>query len=185
MHQNQMIATPGVDYEQWENASGAMIVLRKMDTLGRITEEKVAGGRNVQITPGERRYNQEQCASEDLDVFKNGLMRPVRLLDSEEDSAVLQANVNAMSESTMRALFNTPIRAFSAKVREVSNPIALQRFLELAQDDAVEATVKQVEVLKGRLNEIRPPIGEVSVSGGVASTKAPPTEGAIRGVTPR
>ena len=185
MNQNTLIGVPSTEYELWENASQSIIVLRKSDSLGRMTEEKVPGGRNVQITPGERRHNQEQCASVALDVFSNGMMRPVRLIDAETDSAELQANVNAMSDTAMRDLFKTPLRAFTTKVNEIGNPIALQHLLSLAQEESVEATVKKVEAITARLNEVRPPLGDVSITNGAVSTQAPRTEGSLRAITPR
>jgi hypothetical protein len=178
MNNERLVATPSIDYELWENASQATIVVRKVDTLGRISEERVIGGRRVQLTPKERRHNQEQAASDSLDVFTNGIMRPVRLLDDEEDTEVLQSNVNAMSEDAMRDLYKLPIRAFVNRVTEVSNPIALQRILELGSD--VDATVKQVEAVKAHLDQVRPPLDEVSIVGGSAVGSAPP-----RAVSPR
>lgn len=182
---NQTTLTGTSDYELWENASQSIIVLKKVDTLGRVTEEKVVGGRNVQLTPGERRHNQELCATVAQDVFSNGTMRPVRLVDDEPDSAELQANVNAMSDVAMRTLFKAPLRAFTTKVNEISNPIALQHLLTLAQEEAIEATVKKVEAITARLDVVRPPLGDVSITNGAVSTQAPRTEGSLRAITPK
>lgn len=183
MNQNPLIGVS--DYELWENASQAIIVLKKVDNLGRVTEEKVVGGRNVQLTPGERRHNQELCATVAQDVFSNGTMRPVRLIDDEPDSIELKANVNAMSDDEMRRLFAVPLRAFTTRVNEISNPIALQHLLSLAQEESIEATVKKVEAITARLDVVRPPLGDVSITKGAVSTQAPRTEGSLRAITPK
>lgn len=171
----------GVDHEIWENSSRATLMLKKIDTLGRVSDERLLPGRNAHLTPQERRYNQELAATPEMDFFQNGYLRPVKLLEDQEDTEVLQANVNAMSEAQLRELFTERIRAFSAKIAEVSNPIILERLLELAS--STDATVKQVEVVKQRLEELRPSHPEVTLAGGVAATAAA-HEGAIRAVTP-
>jgi hypothetical protein len=177
-----LTGTPMVEYEQWENASQGLVVLRKLDSLGQITEERVPGGRKVQITPQERRHNQEQAATEALDVFTNGTLRPVRLIDKEEDTEFLQSNVNAMSEDSMRDLYRGPLREFKTRVDAISNPIALQRLLEIASDESVDATIRQVETVKARLEKVRPSPTETNPS---LAAQSPRGEGTLHAVTPR
>lgn len=172
----------GVDHEIWENSSRATLMLKKIDTLGHVSDEKLLPGRNTHLTPQERRYNQELAATPEYDFFQNGYLRPVKLIEDQEDTPVLQANLNAMSETQMRELFGERIRAFTAKLAEISNPIVLERLLEIAGD--TEATVRQVEVVRNRLEELRPSRNEVQLAGGAAPTAGPQREGAIRAVTP-
>lgn len=176
-------ALTGAEHEIWENASLGIVVLKKLDTLGKPTEERLIGGRSVHITPLERRYNQELAIDDSLDVFKNGTLRAVRLIDQEEDSAVLMANVNAMSETDMASTFTLGIRAFTAKVAEIKNPIMLRRMLVLAGE--IDATIKQVEAIQKRLDDLSPEARNTQLIGGSLGTQAPRTEGALRAVTPR
>jgi len=173
----------GVDHEIWENSSRATLMLKKIDTLGHVSDEKLLPGRNTHLSPQERRYNQELAATPEMDFFQNGYLRPVKLIEDDADTEVLQANLNAMSEKQMRELFAERIRAFTAKLEEVSNPIVLERLLDLAGE--ADATVRQVEVVKARLEQLRPSTHEVQLAGGVAPTVGPQREGAIRAVTPR
>lgn len=179
MHPEPIIAD---DLEVWENRAAGLIYVKKYSELGRLVDVCVAGGRKVQLTPKERRINQEMCASDDLDVFQNGMLAPVRLIDSEADTGVLQNNSNAMSETAMKALFKSQIKTFTTKVNEISNPIALQRLLEVASE--VDATMRQVGVIRERLIAMSPQVEEATIMGGAIGTQAPPSE-KTRGVTPR
>lgn len=120
--------------------------------------------------------NQEVAAHDSLDVFANGMLVPVRLIDSEEDTAKLQANVNAMSETAMKALFKSQKPAFQAKVDEISNVTTLRRLLEVASE--VDASIRQAEYIQHRIDDLGPNVTEVTagtqiVGGTGLGTKAP------------
>ena len=51
--------------------------------------------------------------------------------------------------------------------------------------DSIDATVKKVEAIQGRLDEVRPPFGDVSITNGAVGTQAPHTEGSLRAITPK
>ena len=172
------------ELEMWENASNSQIFIQKFNTQGQIVHELVSGRRRVHISPAERRMNQEVAADDELDMFKNGTLVPVRLVDAEADTPELQANVNAMSDTAMKAMFRSQIKTFTAKVNEIGNPIALRRLLEIANE--LDASIKQVEVINARLSQLSPDVTETSImSGGAAATRAPASDRAPRGVTPK
>jgi hypothetical protein len=155
-------ATPD-EFELWQSAIPGSIVIRKFNQQGILSEENVPAGRKIQLTPKERRINQELCASDDLDVFQNGMLTPVRLLDSEPETETLKANSNAMSETHMRALFKSQLPTFTKKINEVSNVITLRRLLEVAEE--VDASLRQVKVINERIAEMSPNVGESSTVG--------------------
>jgi hypothetical protein len=157
VHPQPLIAAPA-ETEAWRNSTAATVVLKKFNQLGQLDEERVIGGRSVVLTPHERRINQEMAASESLDVFKNGMLSPVRLLDSEEDTEEIKANANAMSEPAMKALFKSQIKTFKAKVEEISNPNTLNRLLEIANE--VDASIRQADTIKERLAEVTPKVAQ-------------------------
>jgi hypothetical protein len=155
-----------------------------------IVREQITAKRKVMLTPEERRLNQEVAATDDLDFFQNGMLVPVRLLDSEQDTQKLQANVNAMSETAMKAMFNSQRPAFQAKLQEISNVTTLRRLLEVASD--VDATIRQVEAIQTRIENLTPAVVEVGstqIVGTGLGTKAPespsPRSVTGRAVTPR
>lgn len=172
------------ELETWENASMSQLFIQKFNSKGDIIHEMIGGRRKVHVSPVERRMNQEIAASNDLDMFANGTLVPVHLIDSEEDSEVLQANVNAMSETAMKAVFRSQIKTFTAKIDEIANPIALRRLMEIAKE--IDASIRQVEVIQARLAELSPDITETTImgSGSSVGTRAPDTERS-RAVTPK
>jgi hypothetical protein len=181
------------ELEVWRNAARGLAVIKKFGVMGQIIEEQVQGGKTVHLTPKERRLNQEKAADDSLDVFKNGMLVPVHLIDSEEDTEELQANTNAMSESAMKALFRSQMPTFKAKIAEISNPTSLQRLVEVCGE--VDGSVRQLETIQARLAEVSPQVTEVlgaqSIGGAGIGTQAPRglegPEGARKrpGVTPK
>jgi hypothetical protein len=178
MHPQPMIDE---DFETWENRAAGLVYLWKFNELGQLVHQGVPGGGKVQITPKERRINQEKVASADLDVFQNGMLAPLRLVDSDEDTKTLQANSNAMSETAMKALFRSQVATFTKKINEISNPITLSRLIEVASE--VDATIRQERIIRDRLAEVTPTVDGSQRVGSqhyAAAGDAP-----MRGVTPR
>lgn len=142
-------------YETWKNVTAGTVVLRKIDRNGELIHEVITGGRTFHVTPTERRLNQEQCASDELDSFQNGILTPLRLIEAAEDVEAIRDNPNHMSEDDMADLFKSKgLKAFQDKVESVTNPIALTRMVEIAKAEEVNATVRQVQILEARLADI-------------------------------
>lgn len=147
----------GEGMESWQNTSKGRVLIRRFDARrGMLGSELVAGGRTFHITPEDRRINQEMAATAELDIFTNGLLHPVRLIESEEDAKELAANPNLMSETEMKAMFGLHHKQFPKRLGELTNVNALTRLLELALDEDSKATHKQVELIKERLRVIDP-----------------------------
>lgn len=158
-------STARAHQETWRNSTAGTVFLIRLDHRGEQTiNEQVASGRVIHLTPEERRINMEKAASENQDMFRNGTLTPVRLIDTEDDARELAANPNAMTETDMRALFKTP-RTFAAKITGITNLTSLERLLALAYDE--DATIKTVEHIKSRIakvselsrSPIAPPVG--------------------------
>lgn len=161
-------------YETWKNVTAGTVVLKKIDRNGDLIHEVITGGRTVHVTPTERRLNQEQCATDELDFFQNGIMTPVRLIEGAEDVEKIRGNPNHMSEDDMGDLFRAKgLKAFQEKVDAVTNPITLNRMVEIAKAQEVNATVRQVQILEARIEEIAPvgvEVNEVETISGPALT---------------
>lgn len=163
--------------ETWENSTPGRVVVRKFDARGTLGHELVGSKRKIAITPQERKINQEMAASEDLDVFKNGTMQPVRLIEGNEETQEIASNPNHVSESDIRAMVKGHHKTLEKRLTEIRNPSALQRLLEVARDE--DASVSTVEKIKARLQEVSPslyeevtPVGGPSGPGPVGVTKA-------------
>ena len=180
--------------ETWKNDSAGLAVLKRLDHRGDLTkDELIPAGKVFHITTQERRINQEMTATEDLDMFKNGMLRPFRLLDGTEDAAEIASNPNLMSESDMAALLKTHHKTFVARLQEIHNPITLNRLREVAV--AADSSVSRVEAINTRMKEVAPNLfvesdSSVAPAGGYAGgmTDKPGTErrdGHTNAVTPR
>ena len=143
------MATP--ELETWKNDTAARIWVKKVDRHGELEDVQVPPGKVLHLTPDERRINHEIAVEEKFDMFKNGSLTPVRLIEGTEDAAEIASNPNLMSETDMRDLFKQNWRTFDAKVQEITNPIALDRLREIASEE--DATVRQMEVITNRLAE--------------------------------
>lgn len=156
-------------YETWKNVTAGTVVLRKIDRNGELIHEVITGGRTIHVTPTERRLNQEQCATDELDFFQNGILTPVRLIEGAEDVEKIRGNPNHMSEDDMAELFKAKgLKAFQEKVESVSNPITLNRMVEIAKAEEVNATMRQVQILEARLadvTEVEVAVNEVETVG--------------------
>ncbi len=156
------------ELETWKNATRGSIVLKRFSESGHLIEVMLHGGRQVQLTPRERRINAEAAASTKLNPFANGRMQPVRLIETEADTAEIAANPNIMGETAIVDMFKErELRKFVAKVEGVDNTLLLGRMLEVAKSDAVNASVKQLAAIENRitaLQEAEAPVDEVASS---------------------
>lgn len=167
--------------ERWENATKGRVVVRKFDARGNLGHEMVNPGRAVNLTPQERITNQELAANEELDVFKNGTMQPLRLLDGSEDAQEIASNPNHLSDSDVKSLVKGHHKTLEKRLSEITNPAALQRLLEVAKSE--DSSISTVQKIQDRLTEVAPSLVSEVVpvpSGGM--TDAPVT---IKPVTPK
>jgi hypothetical protein len=142
------------ELETWKNVTRATLVIKKQNQRGELADEIVGGDKVLHISPTDRRINQELAANEDLDMFTNGLLSPVRLIENEEDTAELASNPNSMSEGDMEDLFKAHHKTFEAKVGQVKNEQTLRRMLEVAR--RIDAKSSQIDKINARLDEVTP-----------------------------
>jgi hypothetical protein len=142
--------------ETWRNETRGRVGVVRFDRRGELTHELIRGGGTVYLTPDERALNQDRAATEQLDVFKNGTMVPVKLLDSSENAAEILANPNLKSEQDLRDLFKLQWKKFEVEVGKISNETTLNRLKDIAREG--DATIKQVSVIEARLAEVNPSV---------------------------
>lgn len=142
--------------ETWKNATDGYIVLAKIDRRGDVGHEIVPSGKTVAISVDERLMNQDSAANEDLNIFRNGMMVPVRLLEGTEDKAEIESNPNLKSEEDLRKMFGLQWKKFEIEVGEINNVTTLNRLKSIAQEG--DATVRQVNVIEARIAEVDPSV---------------------------
>lgn len=167
------------DLETWKNSTKGRVVVQRLSALGERRHDMIGAGRMFHLTPRERRVNQELAANSDMDVFMNGTLQPVRLIEDDPDSQAVTGNPNHLNESEAEALFKTQYKVFATRLASISNPSALEYLLSLTQREEIHATVRQVERITARLSEVNPD------TMGSASENGRPSEVAGRAVTPR
>lgn len=138
--------------EVWQSQAPGRIVVKKRGEYGVEVEEMVHGvGRKLHITDADRRMNQERAASDTLDVFQNGMLAPLSVGSKAEEFA---ANPNLLTEDDMIALVGAHPKTFEKKLAGITNPLVVERILEIAKDQDV--TVKREAAIKAHLEEIIP-----------------------------
>jgi hypothetical protein len=161
------IIEPDLDeIETWKNVTRGRVVLWRLGALGQKRSEMIGADKLFHITPRERRMNQEAAANEDLDVFLNGTLQPVRLIETSDDFKQLTANPNLLGDDEqVSRLFRAGPDVFAARLAEIKNPSALERLLQLANQDETGATVAQLRMIQARLDQVQPPINSVHMGG--------------------
>jgi hypothetical protein len=173
------------DFESWQNATRGRVVITKLDARGQKRHDMVGPGKIFHVTPRERRMNQELAANEDQDVFMNGTLQPVRLLEGTEDAKEIAASPNHISETDVKGLFKAHHKTFEKRVAEITNPATLERLLEVAREDEVNATVRQVELVQARLAEVAPNMADERTPVVVDGNPGSSPETGLKPVTPR
>lgn len=164
--------------ETWRNNMPGTVIITRVGEYGRKEVTAVNGGRTFEITPQERRINQSAAATRDLDVFTNGTLSPVTLLDDEPDTEALRSNPNTLDEEELPQLFRLRGAEFTERIGQITTLPPIGRLLELARDPLYDATLSQYEALKSRDLELRGSLDD-------QPARIPEPDGIPRGVTPR
>lgn len=169
--------------ETWRNVTAGRFVLTRHSALTNQRQYEMIGpGKTFHVTPTERRLNQELAADDELDSFLNGTLQPVRLLDGTEEG--LLNNPNHIADDDVAGMFKLHHKTFGARLQQITNTAILNRMLEVAREDDVNATVRQVEAIQARIREVDPPMFETAE----VTTSAVPVAGGpsdLRPVSPR
>lgn len=148
-----MAATDVPQYEAWENNGKANVVVKKRGEYGAEIEERVTGGKLLQITRADRHMNQEAAASPELDPFENGMLAPVRLIDPA-DTASLAEKPNLMSETRMHEVVHADAADFAKVLSGITNEVVVSRLLEVAREENV--SVSRVEAIQSHYEDVQP-----------------------------
>lgn len=177
--------------EIWRNPGQSRVVVLKLDHRGELNnEEMVRGEGTLVITATERELNSLRAYSPDMDVFRNGTLVPVKLVEGSDIERELAANPNLLADEDMRAAVakakgRGANEAFLAKLAEITNATTLNRLLAIAEEE--DAPVSKVRAIQARLAEVE---GVGFVPGGAAidgpaASGVPGREPPLRPVTPR
>lgn len=183
---NAQTIEPGVvpensGLEVWKNTTQGRVGLNRLGDYGRTRRERIEGGRQFTITPGERRLNQNKANRPEQDVFTNGTLLPVTLLPDEPDTAVLLQNPNLVTEPDMRHILRLKGDQLLDRISTITNASVLEELIEMARKPTFKVMVAEYEALiahKRSLLAAVVPVDETTPST-VSENRAP------KGVTPR
>jgi hypothetical protein len=158
------------DKETWQNSGAGQVWINLFDPVnnGKLKHTPVRSGGKILLTTEERQLNQDRASSGDLDVFMNGTLIPVRLVDTADDYEEIASNPNLLSEDDMREIFKLKAPTFKKRLSEITNSIAVSRMLEMAKEEESDLNVSmaQFKAIESRLAELRngPEVIEVETS---------------------
>lgn len=136
--------------ELWRNVTAGVVVISRVGEYGRRLYESVTGGRVFQLTPQERRNMQMSAATEDLDMFTNGSLAPVSLVNGEPDNEPLLMNPNLLDDDDIPKLLRMKGESFADAIAAINQMAPINRLLEIARNPNFDVTVSQYEVIKRR-----------------------------------
>jgi len=151
-----------MDKETWSNIGKGDVFILTYDHKGALRSVPIRAGQSLTIAVEERQLNQDRAASSDMDIFSNGRLAPMRLVDSADDYEEIASNPNHLTESDMLEILKSKGKIFNERLNEITNVIALERMHELASDESVNVSMAQFRTLESRLADIRGDVAEVS-----------------------
>lgn len=144
--------------EIWRNLNlgDVWIDLNDPYTPNMRVSHRIGPGDQVSITTEERRFNQSRVPKKEQDLFTNGTLTPVQLVDSAADFEEIALSPNVKSETDLREMFGLPITKFKKELAEIDNVRLLERLAELSGDEDINASVPQNRAIEARLADVRP-----------------------------
>jgi hypothetical protein len=168
--------------EIWRNTTAGRVGLIRLGDYGRERRERIEGGRQFTITPGERRMNQNRANRPSMDVFTNGVLLPVVLLPDEPDTATLLRNPNIVTEPDMAGILKLKGESFLDRIATITNVSVVTSMIEMARQPKHKVQVAEYEALQAHRSNLEKAVAveqrEPEAAGG-ARDRAP------RPVTPR
>jgi len=151
-----------MDKETWSNIGKGDVFILTYDHKGALRSVPIRAGQSLTISVEERQLNQDRAASADMDIFSNGRLAPMRLVDSADDYEEIASNPNHLTETDMIDILKTKGKTFSQRLDDITNVIALERMHELASDESLNVSMAQFRALESRLAEVRGDVADIS-----------------------
>lgn len=170
------------DTEVWKNVARSRHWVKKFSTQGGTVDVILQSGQRFEVTPSERRLNQEMCADPSLDLFANGTFQYVRLSADHEDNEAIESNPNHLSDDEMWKLLLGNTNSFKKRVEGIESQGAIERMIVLAEDaeedddESTSVSHRKVELLRERLSVISPSITHVRPSVEQGKVDTPPED---------
>lgn len=153
--------------EVWENPNNCIVGIAGLDHRGNMAPKVVSPHRRVNVTPEERELTESMAVSDALNPFRNGLLRPVRLVETHDFQPV-EITENQKSDEELKALLSKSGVAFTNSLKNIDSPLTLGRLHALTEE---HGSVKQVAAVKARLEQVAPELTKVDVNSSIPEDK--------------
>jgi len=142
--------------EAWQNTSRGSVYVKKYGARGEETTVRVLGGQVVTLSPEERRLTTMAIPPKNkhLNVFENGVLVPLQLVDSAEDYEEIASNPNLLGDSDIRKALREKTPTLKKTLAEISNVNLVRRFQELAAEEEDKMTMPKIRAIEARLEEL-------------------------------
>jgi len=151
--------------ETWETTTESQVSVNRYDKRGGEKAVCIGGrvGQRVQVTTAEREeLNEERCSSANLDIFRNGYLRPVRNVPDEVKQRFEQETKPSGGltvEEIVNALDQKKGSAFKTWVNGL-NEATLRQVARIAPE--ADATASQLKAIEEALEEFRVRLNETA-----------------------
>lgn len=144
--------------EVWSNLNAGDVYIDLNDpyTPNVRRSHRIGPGDQVSITVEERRFNQSRVPKKEQDLFTNGTLTPVQLIDSAVDFEEIALSPNVKSETDLKEMFGLAITKFKQELKEIDNVRLLERLVEISEDESLNVSLPQSKAIAARLEEVRP-----------------------------
>lgn len=145
--------------EAWQNTSRGSVYVKKYGARGEETTVRVLGGQVVTLSPEERKLTTMAIPPKNkhLNVFENGVLVPLQLVDSAEDYEEIASNPNLLGDSDIREALREKTPTLKKILAEISNVNLVRRFQELAAEEEDKMTMPKIRAIEARLEELTAP----------------------------
>lgn len=143
--------------ELWKNLGRGDVWIKAFDVKGNTIAKKIPGGGSIQLSPEERKMNQEIAYGPEADVFSNGKLVVsdfAQLVDVAEDLEDLRSN--SLSESEIKKLLEENTNTLKKKLAEITSPHVISVLKDMVEDND-DVSVAKATAIQARYSEIMPP----------------------------
>lgn len=140
--------------ERWQSVTKSICIVKRVGEFGKVFSERITPGKVFHILPSERRMNQHECAMPGGDLFSNGMLMPLELVEGEDDNEALLSNPNLVQSADVSRIFKLKGAAFRDRLADVTSVATLRSLKEKAEEPRTQATVSQLRAIEERLGDV-------------------------------
>ena len=147
----------GMEQETWRSNAGGLIFVKVRDPYDdrKMVDRSVGPGEALVISSEERYLNQSAYVNQKYDFFSNGMLEPVRLVETAHDFAEIQVQPNLKTESDLQDILKMSVTKLKKEIAEISSLTVIDRLITMADaDDSM--TAGKIKALDERREELDP-----------------------------